>query len=1092
MLYTSILGIFFLKCVASVCRHSIALQLPDLDKIKGYLEAIFGKDQIPPWMLRLAAIALLTAVILSAFIALLTALVKIKELLTNNIWPIFYNKEEARRSSRRRKFADHIESELRRLNNLEAWSDFRFTELEAEVDAEGRRRLFGVLPSFYRTGNTLRRERSLSRALKLSEERLIIVEGEPGSGKSVALRHVASLLAARAMKSRSTKSLIPIYVNLKEIERKAGDVIDSNLVEAFVLKVLNRVNNRDVEEFLDEEFHKGLQGGTWFFLFDSFDEIPEILSSTEADKSIREYASAISDFLHGLNECRGIIASRFFHGPKQFGWPRFRVLPLTTNRQLELIKRADLSTKAEGELIGQLGTAGYDIRTMAGNPMFLGLLCEHMRSGYAFPENSHTVLKTYIDSRLSRDKDRLFRRYRLQPDELRAAAEAAAFCMAADPGLGLSPTREDIKAAAQKLQVKISKNFDKVLDAITFLKLARADTSTTTDKSEQFTFAHRRFQEYFSTAVVLREPDRVTPTQLLLDARWRETAVVMCQTQPPETLSALIAEVEASITSFAEVIRSYSDDRKLGSDKEGEGVQEINAATSRFQWPAQALHVLGLLQEGFGRRLDVLSPQLRTNIGEVLTIASDLGTTADQKWALDVSATAPTEVFTELLRRAFRNRSQLIKDSAYRQIARLAEIPPDLAYRIRATLCLMALTGRLRKEKTATYAHLLRLNRPADFLGALRLLLWFPIIDFVFHGIVLIALLASTSRQSSLRQVDPFLRVTTLVSVVAIVLSYFSLYWNLLVSRDMLVDLVGRDLNPGATDKESVSAVILVFNNRSIVLVSSITVFFGFFLFVSGVEVLSVSGMLFPINGSILLTWLYAGVWASSALMFAIKGRFMSPVFWLILPALAAGEMIKTIVKSLWSAIADWKEVLRFLLSLVMFYACLGLVLYIGSFIPHYRFIAGFTAGIALLALIIYWLTLRIFDFLKWQRWTRLSEPLSANEFIAEVRYFKLQTYRVRFISAVRTRGLLVVSPETEEVIYNFAKELEAPESETVQTSILQKIARVLRPYGKKTKGSNPRFSNLTEENPTTPHYIYGVAVLDEVLRLLEQVRAAG
>src|SRR6185503_13292593 len=121
---------------------------------------------------------------------------------------------------------------------------------------------------------------------------------------------------------------------------------------------------------------------TWFFLFDSFDEIPEILSSTEADKTVRQYATAISDFLHGLNQCRGIIASRFFHGPRQFGWPRFSILPLSSSRRTELVRKANLKPDVEMNLLGQIETAAQEVRMMASNPMFLGLLCEHMRSGY--------------------------------------------------------------------------------------------------------------------------------------------------------------------------------------------------------------------------------------------------------------------------------------------------------------------------------------------------------------------------------------------------------------------------------------------------------------------------------------------------------------------------------------------------------------------------------------------------------------------------------------------------------------------------------------------------------------------------------------
>lgn len=157
------------------------------------------------------------------------------------------------------------------------------------------------------------------------------------------------------MRSRSTQSLIPIYINLKELERQKEISIGRNLISKFVLHCLNRINDRDIEDFLEEEFDRGLEEGTWLFLFDSFDELPEVLSSTEADSTIRAYGETIADFLHGMNRCRGVIASRQFRGPGQLGWPRFRILPLTKKRRFELIRRASLPPAVETTLLGHLG-----------------------------------------------------------------------------------------------------------------------------------------------------------------------------------------------------------------------------------------------------------------------------------------------------------------------------------------------------------------------------------------------------------------------------------------------------------------------------------------------------------------------------------------------------------------------------------------------------------------------------------------------------------------------------------------------------------------------------------------------------------------
>jgi predicted NACHT family NTPase len=240
----------------------------------------------------------------------------------------------------RQMFASVVEGKIRDINSNEKWGDYRFTELEAEVEAEGERRNLSLNPFRRRTRSGLRREKSLTRAIELSRERLIQLEGEPGSGKSVALRFVARTLAERASRSRRLRSVIPLYLNLKGLSRKPDEAVDQNLIKSFVLRTLNNANDRDVERFLEEEFSLGMKEGTWLFLFDSFDEIPEVLSSTEADEAIKSYAGAISDFMSGMNRCRGVVASRHFRGPGQSRWPRFRILPLTEPRRLEPIKQA--------------------------------------------------------------------------------------------------------------------------------------------------------------------------------------------------------------------------------------------------------------------------------------------------------------------------------------------------------------------------------------------------------------------------------------------------------------------------------------------------------------------------------------------------------------------------------------------------------------------------------------------------------------------------------------------------------------------------------------------------------------------------------
>ncbi|MEM7034673.1 MAG: hypothetical protein AAF629_34355, partial [Chloroflexota bacterium] len=200
---------------------------------------------IPTWLLQLIWLSIFLLIALAVIWLFLLLSSKIKEQWVTHFVPIFYKPENKRRTIRRRRFADHIESEIRRLNNLEAWSDYRFAELEAEVEAEGQRRTFGQIPFLDKSRGGLRREKSLSKALEKSAERLILLEGDPGSGKSVALRYVTQLMAKRAMKARNINSVIPIYINLKELDRIRFD--ETNIVRGTFSNLTRTLKNGETK-----------------------------------------------------------------------------------------------------------------------------------------------------------------------------------------------------------------------------------------------------------------------------------------------------------------------------------------------------------------------------------------------------------------------------------------------------------------------------------------------------------------------------------------------------------------------------------------------------------------------------------------------------------------------------------------------------------------------------------------------------------------------------------------------------------------------------------------------------------------------------
>jgi len=167
---------------------------------------------------------------------------------------------------------------------LENWNDQWFTDLEAEVEADGGyyngpfNRLIG------RSSIGVRRVASLMLAIKTSAEKRMVLVGEPGSGKSIALRHLARQLAEIGVSLKGERLQIPLYINLKELPSHDLSTLNADFIENFVKDHVRR-GDSDTAEYLREHWQDFKSRGIWFFLFDSFDEIPAILHAAERQPS---------------------------------------------------------------------------------------------------------------------------------------------------------------------------------------------------------------------------------------------------------------------------------------------------------------------------------------------------------------------------------------------------------------------------------------------------------------------------------------------------------------------------------------------------------------------------------------------------------------------------------------------------------------------------------------------------------------------------------------------------------------------------------------------------------------------------------------
>ncbi len=652
---------------------------------------------------------------------LLHWLTSIISLIKNKVIPLFYKKEDRKRVEKRKLFIEYIIQDLTKINRQEEWADHKFTELEAEVEAEGRW-INTFLPFIHDNKHYLRHINSLSKAISQSKEKVILLEGDPGSGKSVALRHIALKIAKTALRNNRVDSLTPIYINLKYLEIEKNQVIDSTFIKSFVLDQINKVNDRDIEEFLKNEFVRGLESGSWLFLFDSFDEIPQILSSTESDAIINKYSEALSDFFITMNRCTGIISSRHFRGPKIINWPIFRILPFSEKKLSVFIKRNVEKEANYKEVITSLYSTKFDFLQMGKNPMFLSILCSFVNTSNKIPKTTYEVYEAYVNYRFIRDQERLLKKFSVEPNMLIKATETIAFFMTLESSMGLSPARDKLITVLKK--IKLPYEIDKILTSLEYLKIGKSDEL---GFDSMFSFSHRRFQEYFATSYILQNPRVLEAKVLLSDARWRETAVTLLQIQPLKSILPTLLFAENAIKKIAISIPN------LVSPKVNTRtyLATIKRKSEEFEWPKNLAFILEILSEGLGQRREEIPPSLKEIISRILLTIYCNSCIGDKKIVLSITGAATEDCIQGILEDSLKIGSSWLNNVTYKQAANLNILSNPIKEGIRLSLQRSLLDNSFKKNQNYMYAFLNRFDSAENLLFSYSILSVLEFIDIL-------------------------------------------------------------------------------------------------------------------------------------------------------------------------------------------------------------------------------------------------------------------------------------------------------------------------------------------------------------------------
>ena len=400
---------------------------------------------------------------------------------------------------------ESLSSSIRDIDRATNWSHEYYTPLDAEVEMKTSKRTNKVV-------------KDLLEAIKESDDRLFLLVGDPGAGKSVALRK----LCLDILKDSVKREYIPIYVNLKEWtdtkdwEKKPPTWED---LRDFIKQSLLQ-KDPYLADFFEKYYDVLDENGNLFFVLDSFDEIPQVLGTTADAKLIEDLSIVCREFLKGSKQKRskGILASREYRMPRQEyleANTKLTVRPFTFEKIEQSLTQSNRISK---ETVEKLLRQRPELVPSLRNPFISSLLKAYLTdNNNQFPKNQADLFENYIHKAIQKAQARKGLTD-IPFDDILSVTIQIAKTIFSESGL---------QAPFSILRQQIAHpHFDNIVEIMRYTRIARGDSSNTSE----FSFSHRRFYEYFVVQDLLKAGKADLPLENIpTDSRWRDTLVLYCE-----------------------------------------------------------------------------------------------------------------------------------------------------------------------------------------------------------------------------------------------------------------------------------------------------------------------------------------------------------------------------------------------------------------------------------------------------------------------------------------------------------------------------------------------------------------------------------
>lgn len=523
-----------------------------------------------------------------------------------------------------------LKNQLQKINQETNWSDDNFIQLETEVS--------------YGETIKLKAPNLIDAIKKYPNANTILILGEPGSGKSVSLRK----LAFQMLEEGKNSNVIPIYIDLKSWRPEKENWSKNNPPKAvhlydFIYKAISGIEPF-LDDFLKSYFKRMFKNGNLFFILDSFDEIPCILDCEENSWIINKLSETIHDFLLGAHLSKGILASRLYKAPSisYRHDVEFEILPFT-EKKIHLFFNKALDSFYLKELFNN-----NDLLNAAKNPFTASLILSYIINNKAFPPNRFSLYSEYvnkkIDNLLINEKEiSITRKNAIQTSSFIAKT------MFNNENYALEIPIEKLNELEDRLPIELT------IILLEKVKLARIGNT----KKPNFSFSHRRFNEYFLLLNFQNHPELIPYNSIFENSRWRDTLVLFAEIAD-ETIATKIANQCWSKTVILKKRRV-----------------DINEETY-----IHAIHALRFLVDAFKSRTECLIGFSNSLADLILEKIENKGDLLEIKLAIEGTGLVPKERIEPILIKAFEFDHSWIHENIISACRYLPKISSELSLKI--------------------------------------------------------------------------------------------------------------------------------------------------------------------------------------------------------------------------------------------------------------------------------------------------------------------------------------------------------------------------------------------------------------------------